>query len=295
MAYDIGTGASSAASGAAAGSTFGPWGTAIGGTIGALGGFGSSKSGGLSAKTAGILAAYQAQQEEKRMKNAHQWEVQDLIKAGLNPALSATGSSAGAIAGHSSQAGNVAANVLGTAEKARSGNLNRNIQSAATAAEVFNKIRDIENRAGLQESQIRNTDAETTATNLNNDLIRRYGDKQQKIKLANEIIKGEEAKAKTAQSRASAQKIRQDVNLDAPNEYQNRELRKMYENNPKAAKAIQYMDMVLERGGKVGGFISGILGGKAAISAASHLGKIQRIEYYNRNGEFNGMREKSYR
>lgn len=295
MTYNIGTGASGAAAGAAAGSTFGPWGTAIGGSIGALGGFGSSKSGGISAKTAGILAAYQAQQEEKRMKNAHQWEVQDLIKAGLNPALSATGSSAGAIAGHSSQAGNVAANVLGTAEKARSSNLNRNIQSAATAAEVFNKIRDIENRAGLQESQIRNADAETTATNLNNELVRRYGDKQQKIELANAIIKGEEAKAKTAQSRASAEKIRQDFNLDAPNEYQNRELRKMYENNPKAAKAIQYMDMVLERGGKVGGFISGILGGKAAISAASHLGKIQRIEYYNRHGEFNGMREKSYR
>ena len=69
----------------------------------------------------------------------------------------------------------------------------------------------------------------------------------------------------------------------------------MYENNPKAAKAIQYIDMMLERGGKVGGFVSGILGGKAAISAASHLGKIQRIEYYNRHGEFNGMREKSYR
>lgn len=288
-------GMSNAAAGAAAGSSFGPWGAVIGGGIGALGGFGSSKSSGLSAKTAALLAQYQAQQEERRMKNAHQWEVQDLIKAGLNPALSATGSSAGAIAGHSSQAGNIAANVLGTAEKARSSNLNRNIQSAATAAEVFNKIRDIENRAELQESQIRNADAETTGTNLNNNLVKRYGDKKLKIQLANEIIKGEEAKAKTAQSRASAQKIRQDVNLDAPNEYQNQELRKMYEKNPKAAKAIQYMDMVLERGGKVGGFISGILGGKAAISAASHLGKIQRIEYYNRHGEFNGMREKSYR
>ena len=288
-------GMSNAAAGAAAGSSFGPWGAAIGGTIGALGGFGSSKSGGISAKTAALLAQYQTQQEERRMKNAHQWEVQDLIKAGLNPALSATGSSAGAIAGHSSQAGNVATNALATAEKSRSSDLNRNIQSAATAAEVFNKIRDIENRAGLQEAQIKNADADTTTKNLNNQLVKKYGDKRQKTELANEILKGEEIKAKSAQLRASAQKIRQDIGIDSPNEYQSRELRKMYEKNPKAAKAIQYTDMVLERGGKVGGFISGILGGKAAISAASNIGKIQRIEYYNKYGEFNGMREKSYR
>lgn len=35
-------------------------------------------------------------------QNAHQWEVQDLIKAGLNPVLSAGGASAGAIAGSAS-------------------------------------------------------------------------------------------------------------------------------------------------------------------------------------------------
>lgn len=295
MGYNMSAGMSNAAAGAAAGSSFGPWGAAIGGTIGALGGFGSSKSSGMSAKTAALLAQYQAQQEERRMKNAHQWEVQDLIKAGLNPALSATGSSAGAIAGHSSQAGNVAANVLGTAEKGRSSDLNRNIQSAATAAEVFNKIRDIENRAGLQEAQIKNADADTTTKNLNNQLVKKYGDKQQKIELANEILKGEEIKAKSAQARSTTEKIRQDIGIDAPNEYQKRDLRKLYENNPKAARAIQYIDMILERGGKVGGFVSTILGGKAAISAASNLGKIQRIEYYNKHGEFNGMREKSYR
>nr|DAO65570.1 MAG TPA: minor capsid protein [Microviridae sp.] len=295
MAYNMNAGMSNAAAGAAAGSSFGPWGAAIGGTIGALGGFGSSKRGGTSAKTAALLAQYQAQQEERRMKNAHQWEVQDLIKAGLNPALSATGSSAGAIAGHSSQAGNVAANVLGTAENARSSDLNRNIQSAATAAEVFNKIRDIENRAGLQEAQIKNADADTTTKNLNNQLVKKYGDKRQKIELANEILKGEEIKAKTAQTRSMTEKIRQDIGIDAPQEYQNRDLRKLFEENPKAARTIQYIDMLLERGGKIGGFISGILGGKAAISAASNLGKIQRIEYYNRHGEFTGMREKSYR
>lgn len=295
MAYNMNAGMSNAASGAAAGSAFGPWGAAIGGTIGALGGFGSSKSSGLSAKTAALLAQYQAQQEERRMKNAHQWEVQDLIKAGLNPALSASGSSAGAIAGHSSQAGNVAANALATAEKGRSSDLNRNIQSAATAAEVFNKIRDIENRAGLQEAQIKNADADTTTKNLNNQLVKKYGDKQQKIELANEILKGEEIKAKTAQTRSTAEKIRQDIGIDAPTEYQNRNLRKLFEENPKAARTIQYIDMLLERGGKIGGFVSGILGGKAAISAARNLGKIQRIEYYNKNGEFTGMREKSYK
>lgn len=295
MTYNMNAGMSNAAAGAAAGSSFGPWGAAIGGTIGALGGFGSSKNSGLSAKTAAILAQYQAQEEERRMKNAHQWETQDMIKAGLNPALSAKGSSAEAIAGHNSQAGNVAANALATAEKSRSSDLNRNIQSAATAAEVFNKIRDIENKAGLQEAQIKNADADTTTKNLNNQLVKKYGDKQQKIELANEILKGEEMKAKTAQTRSTTEKIQQDIGIDAPKEYQNRDLRKLFEKNPKAARTIQYIDMLLERGGKVGGFVSGILGGKAALSAAGNLGKIQRIEYYNKYGEFNGMREKSYK
>lgn len=49
--------------------------------------------------------AQQNMYNEKYAQNAHQWEVQDLQNAGLNPVLSAGGSSAGAIAGSSVSGG----------------------------------------------------------------------------------------------------------------------------------------------------------------------------------------------
>lgn len=48
------------------------------------------------------LQLYDQEFQREVAKNAHQWEMQDLQAAGLNPALTATGSSAGAIAGGSS-------------------------------------------------------------------------------------------------------------------------------------------------------------------------------------------------
>lgn len=295
MAYNLGSGVSGAAAGATAGSSYGPWGTAIGAGIGALGGFGSKNKSGMSAKHTALLMQYQNQQEERRMKNAHQWEMQDLIKAGLNPALTAAAPTAGAIAGNGGSAGSIGAQMASTLQTGFDNSANRKIQSALGAAGVFNNIRKIENEAGVQEAQIDNIDADTSGKTLNNELVKKYGDKKAKTEVANAILEGEAKRAKTAKLRAETEKVRQNINIDAPQAGQNERYNKFLENNPKTAAAMNLIDNILERGGKIGSFVTSILGGKAAMSAAKNLGNVTRIDYYNKNGEFTGMREYSKR
>lgn len=295
MAYNLGSGVSGAAAGATAGSNYGPWGTAIGAGIGALGGFGGKNKSGMSAKQTALLMQYQNQQEERRMKNAHQWEMQDLIKAGLNPALTAAAPTAGAIAGNGGSAGSIGAQMANTLQTGFDNSANRKIQSALGAAGVFNNIRKIENEAGVQEAQIDNIDADTSGKTLNNELVKKYGDKKAKAEVANAILEGEAKRAKTAKLRAETEKVRQNINIDAPQAGQNERYNKFLEDNPKTAAAMNLIDNILERGGKIGSFVTSILGGKAAMSAAKNLGNVTRIDYYNKNGEFTGMREYSKR
>lgn len=93
MSYNFSGSASGALSGASAGSTLGPWGTAGGAIIGGLlGGFsGSSYESGQNQTNA--FNALEAQKnrdfQERMYKNRHTYEVEDLLRAGLNPVLSA--------------------------------------------------------------------------------------------------------------------------------------------------------------------------------------------------------------
>lgn len=282
-------GVSGAVAGATAGATFGPWGAGIGGAIGALGGIGGN-SGGMSAKQAMLIAQYQAAQEEKRMKNAHQWEAEDLIKAGFNPALTAAGSTAGAIAGNSGQSGNIMGNLMQAMENSTTSRRGQNIQSAIGAAQAFNKIKEIENLGKLQTAQVENVDADTKGKMLNNEIVQKYGDKKAKADLANAILQAEATKAKTAETRANTQKMMQEMQINAPQAHQNQVYTKFLEEHPTIAGIINAGDQVLSRAGTIGNFIGAIAGGKAAISAAKNLGNMKRIEYYNKFGERTGTR-----
>ena len=82
----------SAGSGAAAGSMFGPWGTAIGAGIGAVG---SIVGGAMSDSASSEQAELDYQRQKEFNQNQIQWRVADAKKAGINPlaALGASGMS----------------------------------------------------------------------------------------------------------------------------------------------------------------------------------------------------------
>lgn len=75
---------------------------------------GASNTAKESYKYSNWLAAQQNQYQQEAMQNAHQWEVDDLQKAGLNPVLSAggTGANAGGVGGGATVSANSGATGL---------------------------------------------------------------------------------------------------------------------------------------------------------------------------------------
>lgn len=73
-------------------------GSALGPIVGAVGSlFGGSSSARTQYANQAALQAQAAAYQRESLQNRHQWEVEDLIKAGLNPILSATNSAGGQI------------------------------------------------------------------------------------------------------------------------------------------------------------------------------------------------------
>lgn len=95
------------------------------------------------------LANLSYEQQKEFAKNAHQWEMEDLQKAGLNPALTTGASSAGAIAGGGATGGSSAGS---------SGGLN-----------LLSTIADIYNNTRLTNAQIDQLDAQTEGIDANTD------------------------------------------------------------------------------------------------------------------------------
>lgn len=108
------------------------------------------------------------EQQKEFAQNAHQWEMEDLKKAGLNPALT-MGTGGGATAGGAGGAG--------TASSGSSSGIDliNSAVSAYTAKSNKDKI----------QAEIGNLGEDTVQKALTNNLIQKYGDKEKNIQLAN--------------------------------------------------------------------------------------------------------------
>lgn len=144
-----------------------------------LGGFFGDSASAKAAKNA-------ARMNEMYAKKAHQWEVEDLRKAGLNPILSGTGGGGA----------NVAA-----APVAQTGNLGRGISQAATTAAQLKLI----------QAQTENVDADTRGKNLNYQLDRYF----RPLKEMQGLTSGRESIASTKAVRentvAGLESLREDI------------------------------------------------------------------------------------
>lgn len=119
------------------------------GLLGSIGGAINSITGGTdAAKTSygysSALAAQNAKYQKEFAQNAHQWEVKDLEKAGLNPILSAGGSGASASGGGGGTVG-VAAGAGGLSEI-----MNSAAGLMKLSSEISNINEDAELKRGLQ-------------------------------------------------------------------------------------------------------------------------------------------------
>lgn len=91
--------------------------------------------------------------QKEMAQNAHQYEVEDLKKAGLNPILSAMGSSAGSIAGSSAPQGTTAGNAPS--------NYSQGLQNALATIQT-NSTKDLNEKLGEKADQETLESAERT-------------------------------------------------------------------------------------------------------------------------------------
>lgn len=136
-------------------------GALIGGAAGALG---SAAAGALSANAAKEMQKRQIEWERERAKNAHQWEVEDLKNAGLNPILSAGGKGA--------TTGGVSAPMPDYSGVANAGaQFMSGLETALKAQKTKSDIDLQASQAKLNNEQTLKTTADTVLAQRNADLI----------------------------------------------------------------------------------------------------------------------------
>lgn len=230
---------------------------------------------------------------ENRMKNAHQWEAEDLAKAGLNKALTASQASASSIAGNTSGMGTLA-QMAGVEQSGRNSRLNNSINSAMKAMDFFNEVQRVKNEEELKNAQVENTDADTANKNLNNGLLLKYGDKEKNAEIARTIQETENIKANTAKQTAEIQAINQNIIQNAPQTQQDEQYNKFLKNHPKIAAGINAVNRISEIGSNLMGMIGGAAKPFIAAKAVSNFKKLhtETTSRYNSKGILTSVTER---
>lgn len=141
------------------------WGAVAAAGIGAAS---SMMASAQSNKAARQLQRMQIKWERERAQNAHQWEMADLKKAGLNPALTATGGSGASTSG-------ISGAMPDTSGMQNAGNI------IANSAKMIADKQNVESQTDLNEAQRDNVNADTTQKTITNSNL----DKSQKAEIKN--------------------------------------------------------------------------------------------------------------
>lgn len=169
------------------------WG-ALGSLVGSLGGYFMDRSENHHMAKKEYLYNKELQQQnidwqKEAMQNSHQWAVEDLKKAGLNPAIASNSAATtgGASAGASTSGGGSIPSMNNTITSA--GNLMKTISEK-----------------DLLDTQSENTKEDTRGKELNNDLVQKYGDKKEQAQL-------EQTNVTSAKIRAEKEKTENESQL----------------------------------------------------------------------------------
>lgn len=131
------------------------------------------------------LAGLSYKQQKEFAQNAHQWEAEDLKKAGFNPALTTGASSAGAIAGGGSTGGSGSAvssgidlisSIAGTINQTRQTNANTKVADSQSSLNTANAVYAIAQAKYLPDqikAQMLNALANQTTANATSAMYKR--------------------------------------------------------------------------------------------------------------------------
>lgn len=143
------------------------------------------------------MFAWQKAWEKEKMQNSYQWAVDDMQKAGLNPALGYTqGGATGSGAPNPSTP--TAPNYNPT-------------EAISSAINLINSTKLNDSQIDLNDSNTGKAKAEEAGQILNNQLVEKYGDKKILSEIANNLAKTGEAQSQSAKNIAEKEKTDQET------------------------------------------------------------------------------------